>query len=210
MRALLQTARANDAARGVRSGQVQAVGRAIAILSAFDGREVFLPLAELARRTGMHKPTVLRLARTLAVSRFLVPREDGAWRLGPAAGWLGSRYQAQFDVDSAIEPILKKLCAETGESAAFYVHEGNLRSCLMRCDGPAALPDHVRSGEVLPVSGKPSPFVAEPSMLQRERKDGVPTWLWTVMYGAVIVAWMALLVLYGWCYVNDGRKGTSA
>ncbi|MDQ7956006.1 MAG: IclR family transcriptional regulator C-terminal domain-containing protein [Pseudomonadota bacterium] len=178
MRALLQTARASDAARGARSGQVQAVGRAIAILSAFDGREVFLPLAELARRTGMHKPTVLRLARTLAVSRFLVPREDGAWRLGPAAGWLGSRYQAQFDVDSAIEPILKQLCAETGESAAFYVHEGNLRSCLMRCDGPAALPDHVRSGEVLPLDrGAPGRVIlaalGEPGDLyERIRRQG--------------------------------------
>jgi DNA-binding IclR family transcriptional regulator len=51
-------------------------------------------LSELARRTGMHKPTALRLARTLAAARFLVKREDGAWRLGPAAGWIGSRYQA--------------------------------------------------------------------------------------------------------------------
>lgn len=130
---------------------VQSVHRAMSVLSAFDGTEVFLPLAELARRTGMHKPTVLRIARTLAVSRFLVQRADGAWRLGPSAGRLGARYQAQFDVDSAIEPILQQLAAQTGESASFYVHEGNVRSCLMRCDHPSARPDHPRSGEVLPL-----------------------------------------------------------
>jgi DNA-binding IclR family transcriptional regulator len=130
---------------------VQAVHRAMGILTAFHGDEVFLSLAEIARRTGMHKPTVLRLARTLALTRFMVQREDGAWRLGPAAGWIGARYQAQFDVDSAIEPILQQLSALTGESASFYVYEGNLRSCLMRCDSPGARPDHPRSGEVLPL-----------------------------------------------------------
>ncbi|HET7868384.1 MAG TPA: helix-turn-helix domain-containing protein [Burkholderiaceae bacterium] len=110
------------------------MARALALLTAFEGDELFLPLAELARRTGLHKPTVLRLARTLAATRFLVRREDGAWRLGPAAGWVGSRYQAQFDLDSAIEPLLRQLSAATGESASFFVFEGNLRSCLMRCE----------------------------------------------------------------------------
>lgn len=131
---------------------IQAVIRAMSLLQAFDSAdEAFLTLTELARRTGMHKPTALRLARTLALSRFLVQREDSAWRLGPLAGWIGSRYQAQFDVGSVIEPILVRLAAETGESASFYVHEGNLRSCLMRCDGPNARPDHPRSGELLPL-----------------------------------------------------------
>jgi DNA-binding IclR family transcriptional regulator len=130
---------------------VTAVERALSILTAFEGDELFLPLAELARRTGMHKPTVLRLARTLATARFLVRREDGAWRLGPAVGWMGSRYQAQFDLDSAIEPILRQLSATTGESASFFVFEGNLRSCLMRCEGTAGVHSQIRSGEVFPL-----------------------------------------------------------
>ncbi len=142
--------KSSDAGRGAHES-VHAVTRAMLILMAFDGSTVFLPLAQLARKTGMHKPTVLRLARTLAQSGFMSRRADGAWRLGPAAGQLGSRYQAQFDVDHAIEPILRALSRRTGESASFYIHEGNLRSCLMRCDGPQALPDHVRSGEVLPL-----------------------------------------------------------
>lgn len=130
---------------------VHSVSRALAILTAFDGDELYLPLHELARRTGMHKPTALRLARTLAAARFLVKREDGAWRLGPAAGWIGSRYQAQFDLDFAIEPILQQLSLATGERSAFYVFEGNLRSCLMRCDGSGAIQSPIRSGEVFPL-----------------------------------------------------------
>jgi DNA-binding IclR family transcriptional regulator len=134
-----------------RDDNVTSVVRALSILTAFGGDELYLPLAELARRTGMHKPTVLRLARTLAAARFLVRRDDGAWRLGPAAGWMGSRYQAQFDLDSAIEPILRRLSAATGESASFFVFEGNLRSCLMRCEGKAGVQSRIRSGEVFPL-----------------------------------------------------------
>lgn len=130
---------------------VHAVARALSILTAFDGEDLYLPLRELARRTGMHKPTALRLARTLATARFLVKREDGAWRLGPAAGWIGSRYQAQFDLNAAIEPILEQLSRATGERASFYVFEGNLRSCLMRCDGVGAIQSPIRSGEVFPL-----------------------------------------------------------
>jgi DNA-binding IclR family transcriptional regulator len=147
---LLTDAPLNDPPRSG-DGNVAAVARALSILTAFGGDELFLPLAELARRTGMHKPTVLRLARTLAAARFLVRREDGAWRLGPAVGWMGSRYQAQFDLDSAIEPILRQLSAATGESASFFVFEGNLRSCLMRCEGKASVQSQIRSGEVLPL-----------------------------------------------------------
>lgn len=167
------------AAREPGRDHVHAVVRAMSLLQAFDSAdEVFLTLTEMARRTGMHKPTALRLARTLALSRFLVQREDGAWRLGPFAGWIGSRYQAQFDVGSVIEPILVRLAAQTGESASFYVHEGNVRSCLMRCDGPNARPDHPRSGELLPLErGAPGRAIlaalGEPGDLyERIRRQG--------------------------------------
>lgn len=130
---------------------VQSVARALSLLTCFSGDEVFVSLGNLARRTGMPKPTALRLARTLAASRFLVQRADGAWRLGPAAALVGSRYQAQFDVHAVIEPILHDLAAESGESASFYIYEENVRSCLMRVEGAHALPHHVRLGELLPL-----------------------------------------------------------
>ena len=158
---------------------VQAVVRAMGLLKAFDGNDkVFLSLTELARRTGMHKPTALRLARSLALSQFLVQRDDGAWRLGPAAGWIGSRYQAQSDVGSVIEPILRKLSMDVGESASFYLHEGSLRSCLMRCDGPNAPANHPRTGELLPLDrGAPGRAIlaalGEPGDLyERIRRQG--------------------------------------
>ncbi|WP_311220995.1 MULTISPECIES: IclR family transcriptional regulator [unclassified Acidovorax] len=133
------------------AGGVIAVTRALQLLEAFALGESRLALAELSRRTGLHKTTVLRLARTLAQSGFMVQREDGDWRLGPAAGWLGARYQAGFDVQNVLEPALRELTQATGESAAFYVREGSVRTCLVRVEGPHALRHHARMGEGLPL-----------------------------------------------------------
>lgn len=131
---------------------VSAVTRAMQILECFRVDDAFISLAEMARRTGIHKTTVLRLARTLAESQYLVQRkEDGAWRLGPAAGWLGARYQASFDVNNAIEPVLLELTQKTNESTSFFVREGNVRTCLVRVEGPQSIRHHIREGEVLPL-----------------------------------------------------------
>lgn len=158
---------------------VIAVARALRLLEAFQVDDAFLSLAELSRRTGMHKTTTLRIARTLAQARYLVQREeDGAWRLGPATGWLGARYQASFDLDNEIEPTLRALTRETGESSSFFVREGDIRTCLVRVEGPKAIRHHIRMGEVLPLE-KGSPgrvllaFSGEAgAVYERIRRDG--------------------------------------
>ena len=133
------------------AGGVTAVTRALTLMEAFNVGEPSLSLAELSRRSGMHKTTVLRLARTLALSGYMVQREDGEWRLGPATGWLGARYQAGFDVNNVVEPALRQLSAQTGESASFYAREGDIRACISRVEGPQAVRHHVRIGERLPL-----------------------------------------------------------
>jgi DNA-binding IclR family transcriptional regulator len=142
------SAKEADAAAG---GGVIAVTRALSLMEAFAIGESTLSLAELSRRSGMHKTTVLRLARTLAVSQYMVQTEDGQWRLGPAAGWLGARYQAGFDVNNVVEPALHELVKLTGESASFYVREGAIRSCVARVEGPQSVRHNVRVGERLPL-----------------------------------------------------------
>lgn len=134
------------------SGGVIAVIRALQVMEAFKVEESQLSLAELSRRTAMHKTTVLRLARTLALSGYMVQCEDGEWRLGPAAGWLGMRYQSGFDVNNVVEPTLRELTRLTGESASFYVREGEIRACISRVEGPQAVRHHVRIGERLPLN----------------------------------------------------------
>src|SRR3569623_367554 len=133
-------------------GGVVAVPRALSQMEVYAVAEAALSLADLSRRAGMHKTTALRLARTLALSQYMVQTDDGQWRLGPAAGWLGARYQAGFDVNNVVEPALHELVKATGESASFYVREGDVRSCVARVEGPHSIRHNVRIGERLPLN----------------------------------------------------------
>lgn len=155
------------------TGGVTAVTRALRVLECFGMDDPQLTLAEMSRRTGMHKTTTLRLARTLAAENYLVQKEDGSWRLGRAAGWLGACYQAVFDVHEVVEPVLRALTVQTGESASFYVREGQQRQCLARVDGPQTIRHHVRVGIGLPLNlGAPGrvilAFSGEPGEVYEE------------------------------------------
>ena len=155
---------------------VIAVQRALSLMEAFEVGESTLSLAELSRRAGMHKTTALRLARTLALSNYMVQTEDGQWRLGPAAGWLGARYQAGFDVNNVVEPALHQLVKDTGESASFYVREGGIRSCVARVEGPQSVRHNVRIGERLPLDkGSPGRVILAFSGAQGEPYETIRT-----------------------------------
>jgi DNA-binding IclR family transcriptional regulator len=157
---------------------VTAVTRALALLDAFEVNEQMVSLTELSQRLGMGKSTVLRTARTLARAGYLAQTEDGRWRLGPAAGWLGVRYQTSFDVDNVIDSLLRHISEVTGETAAFFVREGNSRTCVARVDRTSLARIHVRVGERLPLNKGASgrvlvAFGAEPGALfQKIRRAG--------------------------------------
>ncbi|MDO5624144.1 MAG: IclR family transcriptional regulator [Pseudomonadota bacterium] len=156
------------------AGGVVAVTRALSLMEAFGVGESALPLAELSRRSGMHKTTVLRLARTLALSHYMVQTEAGQWRLGPAAGWLGARYQAGFDVNNVVDPTLRELVDATGESASFYVREGEIRACVARVEGPQSIRHHVRIGGRLPLElGAPGRVILAFSGAQGEPYEAI-------------------------------------
>jgi DNA-binding IclR family transcriptional regulator len=130
---------------------VVAVVRALRIMEAFNPGERELALAELGRRTRLHKTTVLRIARTLGADRYLVQTASGGWRLGPGAGSLGARYHRGFDHTVVIEPVLRELAQRTRESAVYYVREANSRVCVVRVEGPHPTRYHAQLGEILPL-----------------------------------------------------------
>lgn len=130
---------------------VDAVTRALRILDAFLPHEQGVRLSELSERVGMGRSTVLRTARTLARSGYLAQLEDSRWRLGPAAGWMGVCYQTSFDIGNDIDSVLRRLAQETDETAAFFVLEGDARTCIARVDRPSLERHHIRIGERLPL-----------------------------------------------------------
>lgn len=111
---------------------VASVDRALAIIAVFGDHDKSLTLAELARRTGLYKSTILRLAASLERARYLRRSEDGRFALGPALLRLGELYQASFELEEVVVPVLRRLSASTGESSSLYVREGDVKVCLFR------------------------------------------------------------------------------
>ena len=115
-------------------GTVAAVDRALSILCAFQIGDRSLSLAELSRRTGLYKSTILRLLQTLEQRSFILREPTGKYRLGPMLFQLGTMYLKGFDLGGVLSPFLEDLAARTQESASFFVSEAGYRRCLYRVD----------------------------------------------------------------------------
>ncbi|MFC4237562.1 IclR family transcriptional regulator [Thalassospira xianhensis] len=129
---------------------VSAVERALIILDAFTDRDADLSLKDLSERTGMYKSTITRLAGTLESRGFLAISGRGRYRLGPALWRLGSIYRRSFRMDDVVRPHLAALVSASGETASFYVPEGENRLCLFRENSPSSLRHHLEEGAILP------------------------------------------------------------
>jgi DNA-binding IclR family transcriptional regulator len=134
------------------AGGFIAVERTARVLAAFSGPDAALSLAQIAERTQLPKSTALRIARALAWANLLVQREDARWRLGPAIGWLGARYQEAFDLADTVTPLLRKLALQSGESASLFVREGDTRICLLRVEHPTDSRPPVHPGTAFPLA----------------------------------------------------------
>ena len=139
--------------------KVEAVERALTVLDAFHAEKPAMTLAELAAATGFYKSTILRLAGSLERMGYLMRDDDGAFRLGPALWRLGSIYRAGFNLGEAIRPELRRLVETTGETASFYVREGQSRVCLFRHNSPHAARHHLDEGTKLPLTAGASAHV---------------------------------------------------
>lgn len=128
---------------------VAAVDRAFAVLSALGEDEP--TLAEIARRTGLYKSTILRLIASLERAGFARRLDDGRYAVGAAPLRLAERYQRGFRLADHILPVLRRLAAATGETASFYVRDGNGRVCLHRVEGDHPVRAVVREGDRLPL-----------------------------------------------------------
>ncbi len=131
---------------------VAAVDRALAILAAFEGEPTPLTLAELARRTGLYKSTLLRLMASLQEFGYLVQLPDGRYHLGPTPFRLGAVYQRANNLHDQVMPVLRQLVAAGTESASFHIrHDAKRRLCVFRVDSQHSTLDRVEAGMLLPL-----------------------------------------------------------
>ncbi|SOD66101.1 transcriptional regulator, IclR family [Streptomyces sp. 1222.2] len=113
------------------------VGRMGALLRALSTlNETGAATVELARATGLPRPTAHRLLVSLADEGFVDrDRRSGRWFLGPELYLLGGVAGIRYDITRHARESVRRLAASTGESAFFSARRGDETVCLLREDG---------------------------------------------------------------------------
>jgi DNA-binding IclR family transcriptional regulator len=136
---------------GLPGDSVRAVDRALVILRAFREDDGPLGLTELSRRAGLNATTALRLLGTLEAHGFVKRLPSGGYLLGPTLLLLGDLFRRSLRLEHHVMPALERLRAESQESAAFFVREGDQRRCVFRLDSPQLVRDVAHVGETQPL-----------------------------------------------------------
>lgn len=98
-------------------GRLSSVASAIRVLKAFSETEVEIGISTLAKRLGLAKSTVHRLASTLTAEGLLEQNpENGRYRLGLGLFALGALVRRRMDISTQALPYLHELREITGET----------------------------------------------------------------------------------------------
>ena len=103
---------------------VEAVRRALRILSLFEPTSPELGISDVARRLGMHKSTVHRLLTTMQAEGFVYQTEAGRYALTWKVLQLGAARAAHRGVRETVLRHLEPLAERTGETAHLAVLDG--------------------------------------------------------------------------------------
>jgi IclR family transcriptional regulator, KDG regulon repressor len=102
--------------------RLSSVANAVRLVKSFSDDEYELGISDLAKRLGLAKSTVHRLAATLIEEGLLEQNpEDGKYRLGLLLFELGSQVRRKMDVSAEARPALRTLAEKTGETVHLAV-----------------------------------------------------------------------------------------
>jgi IclR family transcriptional regulator, acetate operon repressor len=127
--------RVPKAAEEARAGQVQSVGRALAILRAVAESGDGMTLTDIAQMVGLAPSTAHRLLTTLQQERFV--RFDATahlWQVGVEAFIIGNAFVRTRDVVSMARPYLRRLMEEGGETANLYLEQDGEAICMAQVE----------------------------------------------------------------------------
>lgn len=128
------------------------VRKALQVLESVAVAPSGLTLAHITRMTDLNKATAVRLCATLQGAGFLERDAHMVYRLGRRIWQLGQVYRQQFGFEDIVRPVIASLRDTTGESASFYIREGNERVCLIRENARHSIRHHVDEGSRLSLS----------------------------------------------------------
>ncbi|MCH6191898.1 MULTISPECIES: IclR family transcriptional regulator [Serratia] len=161
-----------------------AVDRAFAILAVFDKDAFQLTLAEIARRTGFYKSTILRLLNSLEKAGFIRKSADGRYCIGPEPLRLSSLYQASFRLRDVLLPHLEHLSDLSGETSSFYIADNDWRVILYRVEPQRAVRVSIREGDRFSVKyGASGKILSAFTYTDDSVFDEIRKKLWAESYG---------------------------
>jgi DNA-binding IclR family transcriptional regulator len=105
--------------------KVQALDRAFAVLDLLGESETPLGLAQVASSLQLHKSTAHRFLMVLERHRMVERTSTGKFRLGLRLFDFGNRAIEQYDLRDRAQPHLRRLVAETEETAHLCVLEAS-------------------------------------------------------------------------------------
>jgi DNA-binding IclR family transcriptional regulator len=103
--------------------KVQALDRAFAVLDLLGESETPLGLAQVASSLQLHKSTAHRFLMVLERHRMVERTSNGKFRLGLRLFDFGNRAIEQYDLRDRAQPHLRRLVAETEETAHLCILE---------------------------------------------------------------------------------------
>jgi DNA-binding IclR family transcriptional regulator len=126
------------------------LAKAVLILRAFAVDDHVVPLAELVRRTGLHKATAHRLCREL-VGHRLLDREPRGYRLSGGLFELGMRASLERSLLEVAIPFLQDLYERTHETVHLGMREGAEVVYVAKVGGHRQVPSPSRVGGRMPM-----------------------------------------------------------
>lgn len=129
-----------------RRGTIGAVEHAIDLLRCLSEAGSALGTNDVARRIGIHKSSVSRLAGTLERARLIQRDTAGRLSLGMGLVTLAAPVLASFEVRDVVRPVLQRLAAQTGETASFGVWDGQEAVSIEQAAGSNSIKAFSRPG----------------------------------------------------------------
>lgn len=194
------------------------LARGLEILRCFTPQQPVLATAELARRTGLPKPTISRFTYSLAAMGYLRPDQPaGHYRLGPAVLSLGYPLIASFAFRQTVRPAMEALARQVNGSASLGMRDRTnmvyVETCRSRATSSFQLSD---IGMTHPIASSAigRAYIAgcaprERTALLNELRIKTPD-LWR-QHGATITQTLAAFRDKGYCVsYGDRRPGIFA
>jgi DNA-binding IclR family transcriptional regulator len=152
--------------------------RALGVLDTFDYRDRDVSLSQLTKRTGLPKPTVLRIVRELVNWGALERGETGGYQLGVRLFVLGQKVPREGNLRDLAMPFLEDLYEATHENVNLGVLYDDTRVLyLARITGHRSSDVVLRVGDTLPAHstsiGKALLAYAPPGVLDGVLRAGL-------------------------------------